>query len=105
MAQLCDVQINVASQIKRDLESRDIIESRLIFLMYTGLFEEAGEVAGVFKRRIRKEPRDAVPASDEHLIEELGDVLWYLAGLCYALGFDLEDVWSRNVSKLEDRYE
>lgn len=105
MATLNDVQINVTGQILRDLESRGIEGDRLVQLMYTGLCEEVGEVAGVFKRRIRKEARDAIPASDKHLAEELGDVLWYLSGLCYALGFRLEDVWSGNVDKLEERYE
>ena len=105
MANLRDVQENVAGQIQRDLESRGINGRELVQLMYTGLCEEAGEVAGVFKRRIRKEARDAVPASDKHLAEEIGDVLWYLSGLCYALGFELEDIWMKNIDKLEERYD
>lgn len=105
MTTLRDIQENIAGQIQQDLEARGINGRELITLMYTGLLEESGEVAGVFKRRIRKEPRDAVPASDKHLAEEIGDVLWYLTGLCYALGFDLEDIWQKNIDKLEERYE
>lgn len=104
MTALCDVQENVAHQIQHDLESKGIEGNRLVQLMYTGLCEETGEVAGVFKRRIRQEARDAIPAADKHLKEEIGDVLWYLSGLCYALGFELEDIWNDNVEKLEERY-
>lgn len=104
MANLKEVQENVAGQIQRDLEQKGILGKELIQLMYTGLFEEAGEVAGVFKRRIRKGPKDAEPSRDEHLSEEIGDVLWYLAGLCYSLGFDMDDIWTQNIKKLEERY-
>ena len=104
MAHLGEVMNNVAGQIQRDLESKGINGRELVQLMYTGLFEEVGEVAGIFKRRVRQEARDVEPASDEHLIEELGDVLWYYAGLCYALDFDMEDIWFKNIKKLEERY-
>lgn len=104
MATLHDIQENIAGQIQCDLEARGINGKELVQLMYTGLLEEAGEVAGVFKRRIRKGSKDAVPASDEHLTEEIGDVLWYLVGLCYALGFDADQIWSNNIKKLEERY-
>ena len=104
MATLYDIQENGAGQVQRDLESRGINGKELVTLMYTGLVEEAGEVAGVFKRRIRKGEKDAVPASDRHLVEEIGDVLWYLVGLCYSLGFEVDDIWSKNIEKLEERY-
>lgn len=104
MATLHDVQENIAGQIQRDLEARGVNGNELVTLMYTGLCEEAGEVAGVFKRRIRKGPNDATKGSDAHLVEEIGDVLWYLAGLCYSLDFSLEDIWQNNIGKLEERY-
>ena len=104
MATLRNIQDNVLGQVQVDLVSRGISGDKLEQLMYTGLLEEAGEVAGIYKRRIRQEDRDAIPASREHLFEELGDVLWYFMGLCVAAGFDAEEIWSYNVKKLEKRY-
>lgn len=36
--------------------------------------------------------------------EELGDVLWYVAEACSALGVNMGDIMSRNISKLQVRY-
>lgn len=38
------------------------------------------------------------------MIEELGDVAWYLAVLCNAIGSDLDTVMEENLKKLEQRY-
>ena len=40
----------------------------------------------------------------EHLIIELGDLLWYVAQATQALGVSFEEVVERNVKKLEKRY-
>ena len=40
----------------------------------------------------------------EHLIIELGDVMWYVAQACMALEIDFDDVVKGNVKKLEKRY-
>jgi len=35
---------------------------------------------------------------------ELGDVMWYIAQACIALGCTLEDIIYMNIEKLEARY-
>jgi len=40
----------------------------------------------------------------EHLIIELGDVMWYVMQACSALDVSLEDVVAGNVEKLKKRY-
>ena len=40
----------------------------------------------------------------EHLIEELGDIAWYLAETSYALDISLEEVLKLNIEKLQKRY-
>ena len=40
----------------------------------------------------------------EHLIIELGDLMWYVAQACMALGVPFDEVVARNVRKLEKRY-
>ena len=40
----------------------------------------------------------------DHLIIELGDIMWYVAQACMALDVSLDDVVARNVQKLLKRY-
>ncbi len=40
----------------------------------------------------------------EHLIIELGDVLWYVMQACKALDVSIDEVVSGNVEKLKKRY-
>ena len=39
-----------------------------------------------------------------HLKSELGDVMWYIAQWCMALGTDIEELIDINTAKLKDRY-
>lgn len=102
MSTLTDVQNEVARQIRRDLSGHDTLKLRSI--MNAGLTEEAGEVSGLFKRELRDLPKDRVRCTREHYVEELGDVLWYLVGVAYTHGIELQEIWDSNISKLEDRY-
>ena len=40
----------------------------------------------------------------EHLIIELGDIMWYVAQACMALEVSMDQVLETNVKKLEKRY-
>lgn len=65
-----------------------------------GLNGEAGELADILKKaRYQGHSYDR-----EHLIEELGDVLWYCSLLAFGLNIYLSDVAERNLSKLMTRY-
>lgn len=66
-----------------------------------GLFEEAGEVAGVFKRMLRGDYNPDVTATKLH--KELGDVLWYLGQIAYDNGWKLSEIAQSNIEKLESR--
>lgn len=68
-----------------------------------GLAGEAGEIAEHVKRVIRD---DAGAISDRRraaLAAELGDVLWYVAGLASELGLDLDEIADANLEKLLSR--
>ena len=68
-----------------------------------GLNAEAGEFLEIVKKMVfQGNPWDE--ANREHLVIELGDVIWYAANACMALGISFEDVVARNVTKLEKRY-
>ena len=65
-----------------------------------GLTGEAGEVADMIKKHIFH----GHDLHTEDLVKELGDVCWYLALLCNAIGIQLEDVMIENIEKLKRRY-
>ena len=61
---------------------------------------EVGEVCNL----IKKQTRDGV-SHRERILEECGDVLWYLTQLIESLDSTLEQVAVHNLEKLEDRYD
>lgn len=65
-----------------------------------GLAGEAGEVADEVKKFVfhRKDFDHA------KLVKELGDVAWYLAAICTDIGVGLDEVFSKNIQKLLERY-
>lgn len=69
-----------------------------------GLAGEAGEVANKVKKVIRRRGKFD-EAEKTAIAEELGDVLWYLAGLAWEFGLDLDSIASNNLSKLQSRKE
>ena len=64
-----------------------------------GLCEEAGEVAGKIKKRIR----DDTKVSPEDILLELGDVLFYTTALANYYGFNLAAIIAQNMVKLDGR--
>ena len=68
-----------------------------------GINAEGGEFLEIIKKMIfQGKPWDA--HNKEHLVIELGDLMWYVAQACMALGVPFDEVVARNVKKLEKRY-
>jgi NTP pyrophosphatase (non-canonical NTP hydrolase) len=65
-----------------------------------GLTGEAGETGDYIKKHLYH----GHSLDPEVVQKELGDVLWYIAGLATATGLSLEDVARGNISKLKRRY-
>jgi len=63
-----------------------------------GLMNEAGEVGGAFKKEIR----DHVD-NTELIIDEMGDVLWYLTRLCDVYDIKISELMVNNMDKLFNR--
>lgn len=68
-----------------------------------GLVAEGGEFMEIVKKiTFQGKPYDADNVF--HMKRELGDVLWYWAQACMALGLNPYEVIEENVTKLENRY-
>ena len=68
-----------------------------------GLASEGGE----FNEIVKKMLFQGKPFNEEnrfHMKRELGDIIWYWANACRALGYDPNEVIAENVNKLESRY-
>ena len=65
-----------------------------------GLTGEAGEVADLVKKAYYQ----GHDLDLEAIMKELGDVAWYIALACQALGVGMEEVLKMNIEKLENRY-
>lgn len=61
---------------------------------------EAGELANAVKKMIWH----GHPIDNEKVMDELGDVLWYVARLGQDMGMSLEDIARHNLAKLAKRY-
>ena len=73
-------------------------------LAYVGLgLGEAGEVQGKIKKVLRDDGGVITDEKREAISAELGDVLWYLAGVATELGVTLDDIARDNIAKLLDR--
>jgi NTP pyrophosphatase (non-canonical NTP hydrolase) len=68
-----------------------------------GLAAESGEFLEIVKKMVFQ-GKPWTPDNREHLIIELGDVMWYVAQACMALDISFDDVVRGNVKKLEKRY-
>ncbi len=72
----------------------------MILLAAMGLAGEGGEVIDYLKKvRFHGHELDR-----DKLIDETGDVLWYVAAMALALDVSLDEIAKKNIEKLQKRY-
>ena len=84
------------------LEEQGVEPSRLL-TSGIGLSGEVGEFNEIIKKCLfqgKELDEDTVA----HLKSELGDIMWYVAQGCLALGTNIEELIDINTAKLEARY-
>jgi len=69
-----------------------------------GLTGEAGEVADMLKKHISGSKLIDSGERVEKLKYEVGDIMWYIAALCDAFGFDMGEIAEMNIEKLRKRH-
>lgn len=65
-----------------------------------GLNGEAGECIDILKKHLFQGHELDI----EKLVNELGDVAWYLAVSANSIGYDLDTIFKMNIEKLKIRY-
>lgn len=86
-------------EVTDDLKEVGFVEKVL------GLTGEAGETADKIKKILRDKNGVVSDEDRELTTKELGDVLWYVAGIARYLGVPLSEVAKGNIEKLESRYQ
>lgn len=81
--------------INKELSKKDTLANGVM-----GLCGESGEVIDLVKKYLFH----GHELKKDLLIEELGDVAWYLAEIAYAIDVDLESIFENNIEKLKKRY-
>lgn len=87
----------------KELNEHEIVNVPLLATAATGLGSEGGE----FQEIVKKILFQGKPLNEDtifHMKRELGDIAWYWANACNALGLDPNEVLAENVNKLESRY-
>lgn len=90
-------------QVKRR-ETDKYLPSESLPCHALGLSSEAGEAAGKVDKHIRKFHNNELSDDErKHIALELGDVLWYAAGLADDIGYSLGEILQMNIDKLASR--
>lgn len=77
-------------------------ELRENFICTVGLCEEAGEVAGPIKKNVRNP--DKHPIDRDKIIDEAGDVLYYLVKKLHSVDATISEALEANMAKINVRY-
>lgn len=65
-----------------------------------GLAGESGELIDMIKKWVFHSKEIDL----SHAQKELGDVCWYIALICHAMGWNLDTILEMNIAKLKARY-
>jgi NTP pyrophosphatase (non-canonical NTP hydrolase) len=79
-----------------------LARERALMVPLLGLAGESGSLLTEYKKWLRE--GDAYILFKDQIAEELGDVLWYVTNLASKAGLTLEDVATRNLKKIHDRW-
>ena len=83
-----------ARTIRKDLDDEECEKHAL-----HGMVGEIGEIHSLYQKLYQGHEFD-----EDHMKKELGDLLWFVAEYCTALGWSLDEVAQMNIEKLIERY-
>lgn len=64
-----------------------------------GMVGEIGEIHSIYQKTYQGHKLDR-----NHLASELGDLMWFIAEYCTAMGWELDLIMQMNIDKLKARY-
>ena len=94
------MEINEYQELAMTTLNKEIPFDQLLINAALGLSGEVGEVNDLLKKHLFQGHQ----LDKEKVINELGDIAWYLAEAATALDIKLEDIFVKNIAKLKERY-
>lgn len=94
-----ELVMNLAKPGQQIVEDIDAAKAHLLH-MASGVCGESGEVM----EQIKKHAIYGKALDPVHIVEELGDLLFYAQGIALACGSSLEECMLKNIEKLNKRY-
>lgn len=94
------MDLNTYQKETRRTRNNSLTNQELLANGALGLAGETGEVVDVIKKHLFQ----GHDLDKTKIVDELGDVMWYIALICDCIGFDLDFVIARNILKLRKRY-
>jgi len=92
-----DYQAKAAETLQFDSNSNDAISISLL-----GLSGEVGELSTEYKKKIRD--GDSYKIFQEKIIEEIGDIMWYLTSIATHEGIEFSEILRKNLIKTAERW-
>ncbi len=80
--------------------NKELFTKEQLMNMALGISGESGEIADIFKKVFFQGHELSV----EEVVDELGDLMFYIVNLCTLLDIDMTDVLQENIDKLQARY-
>lgn len=96
----CNCANSYAEAAMRTINPEFTNRTDLFIQAALGLTGEAGE----FADKVKKSLFQGHELTEDEMVSELGDILWYIVLGCKALGVSLGEVMHANIKKLEERY-
>jgi NTP pyrophosphatase (non-canonical NTP hydrolase) len=97
---VCDRMADVYPMDPTSTGQRDLLLPVRLNHAVLGMAGEVGELAGALEKWLYY----GRALDRENLIEEMGDLLWYVAQLCNGIAVDMSMVMEANIAKLRARY-
>ena len=94
------MEINEYQRLAMTTRNPALHQQEILLNSVMGLCGESGEVIDLVKKHLFQ----GHSLDKMQLAEELGDVAWYLAEAADALEIPLEDIFQKNLQKLQQRY-
>jgi NTP pyrophosphatase (non-canonical NTP hydrolase) len=89
-------------QYPDDGDERQEAPTKSEIIPLLGLVGEVGSLVVEYKKLLRDGPIHSLYR--ENLVEELGDILWYVANVATKAGLSLEEIAEANLRKTQDRF-
>ena len=94
------MEINEYQKLAMMTLNPKIEKDRIIINAVMGLSAESGEATDLVKKHLFQ----GHGLDKDDMIEELGDIAWYLAEAATALDIELDEVFKANIEKLKKRF-